>query len=190
MWLHLPSFQEELAQLCAAPGSAIPFPGHGNAGITVPMGSGCSSPSHPVLEEGSEVPPWNCDLHRLLPSPVPTLDPRDGQECGCLPCLLGHGVVPGLIFAPGTAQPIPLESLDGKISWEQPRVPGVCVTPGRCTWLSGGFSLLPPFLLPSLPSFLLLFWSPPEQTGRSLPNLVNEPGDKRCSRDNEGPMAR
>lgn len=60
MWLQLQSFQEELGQLHSTPSSAIPFPGHDNVMVTVPMGSGCSSPSHPMLEEGSVMPPWTC----------------------------------------------------------------------------------------------------------------------------------
>lgn len=59
----------------------------------------------------------------------------------------------------------------GKISWEQPRVPGVCVTPGRCTWLCGGFSLLPPFLL----SFLLLFSSPQSKQASPCPIWLMNP---------------
>lgn len=59
----------------------------------------------------------------------------------------------------------------GKINWEQPHVPGVCVTPGRCTWLCGGFSLLPPFLL----SFLLLFSSPQSKQASPCPIWLMNP---------------
>lgn len=173
MWLHLQRFQEELAQLRAAPSSAIPVPAR--AVLTVPVGSARSSPSHPVLEESSVMPPWNCASPQA-PS-LPCAHPGTSGWAGMwVPAVPGGGDRIDLCSRHSSADSFGISRWEDKR--EQPRVSrGLCHTWQVHLALQG---LFPPSSLPFfLPS--CCFSLPPEQTGRSLPNLVNELGDKPCS---------
>lgn len=173
MWLHLQRFQEELAQLRAAPSSAIPVPAR--AVLTVPVGSARSSPSHPVLEESSVMPPWNCASPQA-PS-LPCAHPGTSGWAGMwVPAVPGGGDRIDLCSRHSSADSFGISRWEDKR--EQPRVSrGLCHTWQVHLALQG---LFPPSSLPFfLPS--CCFSLPPEQTGQSLPNLVNELGDKPCS---------
>lgn len=173
MWLHLQRFQEELAQLRAAPSSAIPVPAR--AVLTVPVGSARSSPSHPVLEESSVMPPWNCASPQA-PS-LPRAHPGTSGWAGMwVPAVPGGGDRIDLCPQHSSADSFGISRWEDKR--EQPRVSrGLCHTWQVHLALQG---LFPPSSLPFfLPS--CCFSLRPEQTGRSLPNLVNELGDKPCS---------
>lgn len=102
MRLHLQSFQEELGQLRAAPGSALHFPGRGNAVVAVPVGSGRSSPSHPMLEEDAAPRLGNASLELCIPTGfLPPLCPPwtlgmggnagAGRACSAIDCPVAMG---------------------------------------------------------------------------------------------------